>query len=214
MGTLTGSALVCLLLALVAALVDWWSVARSRQSVEYVAKPAVLVLLIAAATTMTPADSTVRWVFVVGLTFGLIGDVFLMLDQFIPGAAAFLLGHFAYIVGFLLVPLQAIWIVVGLVLFVLLAVIVGRPVVVGAGSRSSVLAAIVIAYLLALGAVLVLGLGSAVPAAMAGVVLFSLSDALLAYGRFVGPAPGGRVLVHATYHVAQALLVVALTVLN
>ncbi len=42
---------------------------------------------------------------------------------------------------------------------------------------------------------------------------FAASDALLAWGRFVGPAPGGRVAVHVTYHVAQALLVLALPTL-
>ena len=40
-----------------------------------------------------------------------------------------------------------------------------------------------------------------------GGALFVVSDALLGWGRFVGPAPGGRVLVHVTYHLGQAGLV-------
>ncbi len=199
--------------AVVAALVDWWSVAADRRRIEYVAKPLVLVALIVVAVTLVPAQEVVRWWFVVGLVGGLIGDVWLMFDRFIPGAAAFLLGHIAYIVGLLTVPLEAGWLAVGVVLFVITLATVGRRIVAGAWQRSTVLGLVVVGYLFALGAVLILGVGTAVTPAVLGVLVFALSDALLAWGRFVGTTPGGRTLVHVTYHGAQALLVGALLVL-
>jgi uncharacterized membrane protein YhhN len=209
-GSLTTASLVALALAAAAAVVDWWAVAKERKDVEYVAKPAVLVALIAAAAALVPADGAVRTAMVIGLTLGLIGDVLLMLDRFVPGAAAFLLGHVAYVVAFLMVPLFITALVVGAILLALLLFICAGPILRGAGERAPSMRAIVSVYLVALGAVLVLGSGTAVAATAAGVALFAVSDALLAYGRFVGPAPGGRVLVHITYHLGQALLVISL----
>ena len=204
----------CLVVAAICAVTDWWAVAGDRRKVEYLAKPAVLVALIGGAIAITPADPTIRVLFVVGLCFGLLGDVALMLGHFIPGAAAFLLGHIAYIAGFSMAALHVNWMMFGGLLFAAVAVVVGIPVVAAARKKSRVLGLVVMAYMVALGGVLILGIGTAVPVAVAGVVLFSASDALLSYGKFVGPTPGGRVLVHVTYHGAQALLVGSLLTLH
>lgn len=211
---MTAAAALALLLAATAAVVDWWAVARDRRDVEYIAKPAVLVALIGSATALVPADATVRTVVLVGLTCGLIGDVLLMLDRFVPGAAAFLLGHVAYVAAFALVPRLPALLALGVVVLGILLAAVARPVLRGARQRSPVLAVVVALYLVALGAVLVLGIGTGVPAAAAGVTFFAVSDALLAYGRFVRPNPGGRVAVHVTYHVGQALLVLSLLTMS
>ena len=79
-----------------------------------------------------------------------------MLDRFVAGAAAFLIGHIAYLVAFLQVPLKAGWLFAGAVILGLLLSLVARPVLAGALSRSRLLGGIVAAYLVALGAVLVL----------------------------------------------------------
>ncbi len=210
---MTAGAWAAVVAAIVAAGFDWWSVARDRRDVEAIAKPAVLVALIAAAAALTPADPAVRTAVVVGLTLGLVGDVLLFFDQFLPGAAAFLAGHLAYLVAFLLTPLSLPWLVVGAIALGVMVGTVAGPIVAGARERSPTVGRVVIVYLMAIGAVLVFGIGTGNPWVVAGVVLFTLSDALLAYGRFVGPAPGGRVAVHATYHVAQGLLVASLLTL-
>jgi hypothetical protein len=51
------------------------------------------------------------------------------------------------------------------------------------------------------------GVGTGVAITGVGGVLFLTSDALLGWGRFVGATLGGRVLVHVTYHLGQAGLV-------
>lgn len=207
---MTTAAWVLLALAGVAALVDWWSVGTDRRRVEYVAKPAVMVLLVGAALTLEAGSEWVRWWFVVGLLFGLVGDVYLMLGRFVPGAAAFLVGHLAYVAGLVVIehPLPAV--LLGLVIVGADLWGPGRCIVRGAAKRSRVLGVLVAAYMAAIGAMVVLAVGSWSTLAGLGALLFLASDTLLAWGRFVGSAPGGRVLVHATYHVAQALLVVAL----
>ncbi|MCH9817027.1 MAG: lysoplasmalogenase [Actinomycetia bacterium] len=210
---LTTPALVALVLALVTALVDWWAVATARSRVEYVAKPGVMVFLIAAAALLEPLDPSIRIAFIVALALGLVGDVFLMFDRFIPGAGAFLLGHIGYIVGLALAARWAPGLFLG-VLFVALLMIPGQRIVRSAWQKSPVLGGIVAGYMVALAGVAILGLGSYSWYAAVGVVFFSVSDALLAWSRFVAPAAGGRVTVHITYHVGQALLVLALLTLG
>ena len=211
---MTAAAAIAFAAAVVAAIADWWSVGADRRQVEAIAKPAVLVALIAAAAALSPADPTIRTAIVVGLTLGLIGDVLLFWDQFVAGAAAFLVGHVAYLVAFLLAPQSTGFLIGGAFLLGLLLSLVARPVIGGARQRSAVLGGIVAVYLIVLGAVVVFGYGTANLWVIAGVTLFAASDALLAWGRFVGPTPGGRVAVHVTYHVAQALLVAALPTLG
>src|ERR1035441_6354634 len=92
-----------------AAAVDWAAVARSDSRLEYVAKPAVLIALTAAAAVIPAHRIDLvdrRWWFVVALACCLVGDVLLMLprDLFIAGLAAFLAGHVLFIVGLLQTP--------------------------------------------------------------------------------------------------------------
>src|SRR5207248_3612768 len=87
--------------ALVAA-ADWFAVATSRRRLEYLAKPVVMVGLVAVAATLEPVSHVERLFFVAALALGLLSDVFLMLprDMFLAGLVAALVEHVAYIAGF------------------------------------------------------------------------------------------------------------------
>ena len=65
-------------------------------------------------------------------------------------------------------------------------------------------------YLLLVSSVVVAGASTESPVLAAGVTLFWVSDTLNGWRRFVGPTPGGRPLIHATYHVGQLLIAIAL----
>src|SRR5215472_13595981 len=99
---MTGYALVAFALTAVIAVADWVAVAASVRKLELVAKPLVMVGLIAAAMLLNPANFIERGFFVVALGFGLASDVFLMLPQdlFLLGLVAALVEHLAYIGGF------------------------------------------------------------------------------------------------------------------
>lgn len=209
---MTAAAGALLAAAVVASGLDWTAVATGRQRLEWAAKPATLALLVGVALALDPASEAARAWFVAALLASLAGDVLLMLpaERFAAGLAAFLVAHLAYLAGFLadghhLVPLLA-----GVALVAAGVATAGRPVVRGAARRSPALARAVVAYVAALGAMAVAGWSTGEPAAMAGTALFLASDGLLARDRFVAPAPGGRVAVHATYHVAQGLIVLSL----
>jgi len=138
-------------IAAVPAVIDLWAVATDRRSIERWAKPAVMVFLIAAALLIPAESAAVRLAIVIGLALGLIGDVLL-----IPGAAAFLPGHIAYVVAMLLVPQEPRGLLVGGVVVLLVAVFVGRQIVAGAWRKSPLLSGVVAAYILVIGIVVVL----------------------------------------------------------
>ena len=197
----------------VIAVLDWWAVGSDRRNIERWAKPGVMVFLIGAALLIPAESGWIRWWIVIGLAFGLVGDVLLFQDRFIPGAAAFLVGHVAYIVALVPIehPLPAV--AFGLVIVGTFAISLGRCIVRGAWRQSPVLGGIVVAYMITIGAVVVLAVGSWSTVAGIAALLFMASDTLLAWGRFVGSAPGGRVAVMVTYQLAQAGFVLAIPML-
>lgn len=192
------------------ALTDWWAVVADRPRVRHVAKPGTLVALIGVALAVDPADPTVRAWMVAGLVLSLAGDVFLMLPErwFLAGLVAFLLGHVAYVVGLLLAPTSVGWTVVGLAVVALGVATVGRAIVgrVRSGTHRE-LALPVAAYLVVISAMVVSAFGTAAAAAIVGASLFYVSDATLAWNRFVEPLRWGPLAVMVTYHLGQAGLV-------
>lgn len=209
---MTVQAAALLAVTAVAALVDWWAVARDRRPVEYVFKPLTLAALTATALALDPADPAVRAWFVVALVLSLAGDVLLMLprDLFVPGLAAFLLAHVAYVVGLALAGVTPGAVVVGLAVVGLALVAVGMPLLRGARRAEAALVPPVLAYMLVISAMLATAVGTGRVLAIAGAGLFYLSDALIGWGRFVTAHDRGRLAVMVTYHVGQALLVLSL----
>jgi uncharacterized membrane protein YhhN len=192
--------------ALVAAAIDWWSVQAGNDRLEQFAKPAVMLALIASVVAADMTGWSLVWL-LTALVLGLAGDVLLLpsLDRFVEGLAAFLLGHLAYAaLGFTL-GTRTWWLILGLVLATVLVWTVGTRI--SDAVQGTDHFAPVVAYVLAigLGAAVLVGTGRWL--LLVGAVLFTTSDALLGWGRFVGEAPGDRLAVHVTYHLGQTALV-------
>ena len=199
----------------VLALADWVAVVRDDRRMRWVTKPGALVALIGAAIALVPFDGTVRVWMVVGLVLSLGGDVFLLLRNdkvgFPLGLVSFLLGHVAYVVGMAQAFESGILLAVGLASVVVGMVVVGRPIV-GSVRRGEhpELTAPVIAYMVVISAMVVTAFGTASAWAIAGALLFYVSDATLATNRFVRPLPQGNLAVMTTYHLGQLGLVLFL----
>ncbi len=209
----------------VAAVVDWVAVASDNGRLEYLAKPAVLVALVLAATVI-PVDHTNlvdrRWWFVAALVCCLAGDILLMLPRnlFVPGLAAFLVGHGLFIVGLLQAPappgvppfsFSVTGLVVASVAVVAVELAPGTLLVRSLVRRDErALLAPVCVYMAAIATMVVLAVNVGVVAAALGSVLFLVSDTLLSWNRFIRPIPSGPLAVHVTYHLAQGLLVLSL----
>jgi uncharacterized membrane protein YhhN len=210
---MSGAAVVLLVVAVLVAAVDWWAVAADRRRIEYLAKPGTMLVLIATALAIDPADGTQRTWFVVALVLSLAGDVFLMLpkDLFVAGLASFLLGHVAYIVGLLSGPTSVAGLAVGAAIIAVALPLLGVRVLraVRTGDEPE-LAVPVALYILVISAMVVSAGASGSALALAGAVSFYVSDALIAWTRFIQPLAWGRVAVMVTYHAAQVALLASL----
>jgi uncharacterized membrane protein YhhN len=210
---MTQIAWVLLAGAIVFAVTDWVAVVRGNRRVRWVAKPAVIVLLIGLVPLLQRSGGAERAAFAGALLLCLAGDLFLLAGDrwFGAGLAAFLVAHLAYAAGFL----------VGGVNNGLLVAAAAAVAIVSLGFGSRVLLAIlrsgsrrmtgpVAAYLVAISAMLALAAASGKPAAVAGALLFYASDGMIAWNRFVRPLPWSPLPVMVTYHLGQLGLVLSL----
>jgi uncharacterized membrane protein YhhN len=198
---------------LAVAAVDWVAVGRGARRVEYAAKPATMLVLIALALTLHPASGPQRAWLVAALVLGLAGDVCLMLprDLFMPGLVAFLLGHLAYVAGFVSTGFTPVR---GLLALVVVAAAAGfvLPRVLGGvrARKDRGLVPAVLAYVAVISAMVVVAFASRFPPAVVPAALFFGSDILIAFRRFVSPRPWMPVAIMVTYHVGQLGLVLSL----
>jgi uncharacterized membrane protein YhhN len=214
-----------ILFFLVAAL-DWVAVAKRWKKIEYIAKPAALLVLLGLLVWIGGLGSAAVVCFCMGIVFSLAGDVFLMLSYarfserwFFTGLVAFLFAHITYIAG-LNIPLPAVSPIWSLGLAVILALTAARVLRrILAGVTQKGLPRLVrpvavygmVITLMLLSALLTLSNTTWKPSASAlvalGAVLFYFSDILLAWNKFVTPIKNGRLANMILYHLAQAALV-------
>jgi len=193
---------------------DWVAVSpgiRSRDA-EFVLKPLAMIALIAVGIALKPEHDAERVAFLAGLVLSLAGDVFLMLptDAFVAGLASFLAAHVAYVVGFVIAGVEAGRILLGLAIVSVGAVTVGRGVLRAVREDHRSLAVAVTAYMTIISVMVVLAIGSGEVLAAGGALFFYVSDSLIAWDRFVEPRSWARPAIMATYHIAQAGLVLSL----
>lgn len=202
---------------LVVAVADWAAVATEQKHAEIVLKPLTMLMLIAAVLAMDLDGSALdaRPWFVAALTLSMIGDVFLLWSEkeamFIGGLASFLLGHLAYVGGMFTLGTETVPLIVGIVLVIGGLATIGRRIVTAVvASDEPALAKPVFAYVGVISVMVVAAFGTGVQAAMVGALLFYGSDAQIAWNRFIGELPLGRLGVMTTYHLGQIALALAL----
>jgi uncharacterized membrane protein YhhN len=210
---MTGAGLLLIALALVVAAGDWHAVYHDLKPLEYLCKPLTMVVLIAATLALDVDDPAVRTWFLVALVLCLLGDVFLMLPQdlFVLGLVSFLFGHVAYIVGMHVDGVDGVRFLAGLALVAVAMAVIGTRILRGVRSGSEpALAGPVVAYMSVISAMVASALGTGHVAAVLGAVLFYVSDALIAWNRFLRETGHGRLAIIVTYHLAQVSLVLSL----
>ena len=209
---MNGLAFLLVALVLAAAFGNWTAVANSNKGLEYLCKPAVVVLLIGLALVLDPRDPSARTWFVVALVCSLAGDVFLMLprDLFVFGLGAFLLAHLAYVVGMVVDGVDAMRLLAGVVLVAVGILVLGTQIVRAAYAAEADLAIPVTVYIGVISAMVVAAVGTGRPLAIGGALLFYSSDALIGWSRFVREYSWAPVVIMVTYHLGQLGLVLSL----
>lgn len=169
-----------------------------------------------AALLPAALEGRYRLAILTGLLFSLAGDVLLMLpsDAFLPGVAAFLAAHVAYLVAFTtfvaLAAVPAAFAVVGLVIGVILAALWPR---LPRGMRPALLIYGAVLGAMAAQAVTQAAVqpSAAAAAAAIGGILFIASDATLVTARFARPFRLAPLVVLGTYYAAQTLIALSVT---
>jgi uncharacterized membrane protein YhhN len=209
----TAATAVWLVVAAISGVANWWSRWARHRPTELWSKPLTLAALIAAAVALDPADPAVRAWFVVALALSLAGDVLLLGGDrwFVAGLAAFLAAHLAYVCGFAVAD-EWRWWAFGLaaVALTVVAGVVGRRIVAGATARRAALRIPVAAYLAVICAMVAAAAAAGDGWAIAGALLFLVSDAVLGWRQFVAESRWMPLAIMVTYHVGQAGLVLSL----
>lgn len=203
--------IAALIFAALTALATW----KKNRGLEFIAKPAVMVLLLLYLWTSAGLNGALLW-FALGMFFSLIGDVLLLwLDRmFLFGLISFLLAQIAYLVGFNSPPSEvSLW---GLAMAVIVALgsarVLRRILSALAEKGNTRMRIPIVVYglvitLMLLSAMLKLtdptwGAGASLLVAL-GAFLFYLSDIVLAWLKFVTPIQNGRVINIGLYHLGQ-----------
>jgi uncharacterized membrane protein YhhN len=217
--------MILLILSITSAAVEWYAEFRDSRKLILVSKPAMMIWLIAwvwvfsdfTNTISNPLGFPLLW-FVLGLSFSLLGDVFLMWSDryFIHGVFAFLIGHIFYILGFGRVfPPSSAYLPGAIV--ALLVVITGLSIFrrlstsLDASGRIKMklpLGAYAVVLSLMLYSALVTLMDntwSSTPALLvsSGALLFFISDILNIWNRIIEPISNARLYTMVTYHLGQ-----------
>jgi uncharacterized membrane protein YhhN len=202
--------------------IDWAATWFGKYRVMYVFKPATMVFLL--LWTFFVSHWRGDFIFIaIGLIFGLLGDILLMLRArfFLGGLAAFMLGQIWYIVALNQTPLpqNSLAYIGGAVILAIAFFPVFEIIrMIRRRKGPKRLISGVILYSLVEGSFLVFSsfafyktdwqLAHAL-LFTCGAAFFVISDIMLGFDRFVRPIPHGRTLVHVTYHFAQFGIAIA-----
>ncbi len=208
--------------AVLAAIVNEIAEQKGKRIVVYIAKPAVMVFLLAWLYFFAGLDGPLIY-FALGILFSLGGDVFLMLPNmdrwFVFGLASFLIGHIFYTVGlnYSIPPLNVFGIFLAISIALFVAQVYKR---LAAGLhakgkdrlRFPVLIYSIVISLMWLSALqTIFDVNWKTNASLLvsiGATLFVTSDIVLAWFRFVSPIKYGRMINLTCYHLGQILLIV------
>ncbi len=194
------------------AFANWYSRWKPSDRIELVSKPlTTLGAIVVAALAGGPRPATI--LAVIALVFCLVGDIALMavVDRFVVGLGAFLLGHVAFMVMFVSRGLHNRTLAgVAVIGVVALLGVVAVPILRGAAVKG--FAAPVRGYLLVISVMCVIGWATGNWLVVVGATAFIVSDSILGWDEFVAVAKWRHVAIMVTYHVAIVSLALSLAV--
>jgi len=207
-------------IAIITAPIDWLAVEKGWRIIEYLAKPAVILALLAWLGKNNGVNGGMIW-FVIGLLFSLIGDICLLFPKklFVVGLVSFLFTHIAYMIGLnpTLPPMNIASIILAVLVGITAAQIHNRITDGLSNKGQENLKILILIYTIAISLMLLSALFTLVRPSWeaflailvsTGAMLFYISDSLIGWNRFVNPIPNGRLLTMVTYHIGQFGIIV------
>lgn len=197
-------------------LIEWVAAGKRWIRLRVVTKPLSMLILIFIFLNLGGWELPGYW-FVLGLVFSLLGDIFLLMRSrfFVPGLFSFLFAHIFYIIGFAYGSIELNWWMLVPLGIASLLILVAYPRIIG-GIRRRLehrrLWLPVVLYMVTITIMLLMAMLTwfrpiwnypAVLLVSVGALSFTISDTVLATGRFLRPVPYGNFLVMFTYHLGQ-----------
>ena len=210
---MTSSVVLCIALASVFSVVDWWAVARHSKIVEYICKPAATIAFLAVAALISVDDSLPKTWRIIALIFCVFGDVFLMLpkDAFVSGLASFAIAQMCFVAGFATQDATMTKLIIGLTIVLPITLFLARrfiKAIKSSGHGELVLPVAV--YMVVITAMATSAIAGGTAIGIGGALFFMLSDSLIAESRFVKERNWHSVGIMVTYHLALAGLALGL----
>ncbi len=195
-----------------AASVNWYTRVRPNRLLETVSKPLTTILVMWVALAVDgPRTPTI--LAIIGLMFCLLGDIALMdvIDKFIVGLVAFLIGDLVFVAMFVTLHLAHPWLAAPAALVLVVhAGVVGRRIVAGAARKEPALRVPVSAYLVVITSMAIVAAMTGNWWGIAGAFAFVLSDTFLGWRAFVAEKAWMALAVMVTYHAAIVGLALSL----
>jgi len=196
----------------IVAIANWYSCWKGLSTLETITKPLTTIgAIVIALLADGPTDATIAGV--VALSLCLVGDIALLdvVDRFIVGLAAFLLGHVAFVVMFALLGFDH-WRTAGFAIAGAALVLgtVAVPIMRGASAQG--LGEPVRIYLAVILSMAVFGWATGNWLVMLGTAVFVVSDSILGWNRFVAGKRWMEVAIMMTYHLAIVSLALSLAI--
>lgn len=210
-----------LLIAVGFAALDWTAVWIHNRRLRLLSKPLVMLAILGWLWSIGGLQGQMLW-FAAGILFSLAGDIFLVLpkEQFIGGLISFLVAHIAYIIGLNpTLPSISMALVIILTIVALTARTyyrrISKSLTLGGKEKLRIP---VLAYTSVISIMLISALATlirpdtewSVASALlvsAGALLFFVSDALLAWNKFVQKLSRADLKVMVAYHLGQVGIV-------
>lgn len=177
--------------------------------IRAISKTTASTAFIACAVAFGAANTLTGQVLLVGLVFCWLGDVLLLSHKdkvFLGGLVAFLLGHVAYGVMFVVLGVKPLWIAGGTVFVAILLPVIARWLLPNVKAKMK---GPVIAYMVVISAMVALAAGcvgfTERPVFLLAAIVFFVSDLAVARDRFVTPGFQNRAWGLPLYYGAQLL---------
>ncbi|WP_034762038.1 lysoplasmalogenase [Rossellomorea vietnamensis] len=149
-----------------------------------------------------------------GLFFCTLGDAFIAVS-FIAGLGAFLVGHLFYLCGFMALSRMNKWRLAAALPIALYSFIFGQQLISALRTDGDTdLVIPVIVYMLVISMMAISAILTGNKWAIAGSLLFVLSDSILSWNMFVSEIPFSAVFIMTTYYSAQFLIACSLSSLQ
>ncbi|UXH46287.1 lysoplasmalogenase [Rossellomorea vietnamensis] len=175
--------------------------------------PMFLIIVFAFRQLSSKPTPALRFI-LLGLFFCTLGDAFIAVS-FIAGLGAFLVGHLFYLCGFIYLSRMNKWRLAAAIPIALYSFLIGRQLISALRTDGDIgLVIPVIAYMLVISIMALSAILTGNKWAIAGSILFVLSDSILSWNMFVSEIPFSAVFIMTTYYSAQFLIASSLSSLQ